>query len=123
MAWPGVGLKRRREARPSVDGSVPGVYSESVIAVDESSFERLVNIQAYSDEELKALAGTLTLEERELSMRRRMLHGELDIVRAEIVRRLRDKGRSGKGLVEDGDVAALTEILTRGGRRGKSADD
>ena len=33
------------------------VYSESVVDVDESSFERLINIQAYSDEELKALGG------------------------------------------------------------------
>jgi hypothetical protein len=39
------------------------------------------------------------------------LHGQLDIVRAEMVRRLRDKRGSGQGLVHDGDVAALTEIL------------
>jgi hypothetical protein len=89
--------------------------------MDKSSFDRLVNIQAYSDDELKALASALTEEEKELSMRRRLLQGELDIVRAEMVRRLRDKGGSGKGLVEDGDVAALTEILTGGGARGKRA--
>jgi RsiG-like len=80
--------------------------------VDESSFERLINIQAYSDAELKALAASLSEEERELSMRRRLLHGELDIVRAEMVRRLRSKRGSGQGLVRDGDVAALTEILS-----------
>lgn len=92
-------------------------------ALDESSFERLIKIQSYTDEELKALATELSNEEQELSMRRRLLHGELDIVRAEMVRRLRDKNRTGSGLVQDGDVAALTEILSgRGGgedRRGE----
>jgi hypothetical protein len=80
--------------------------------VDGSSFERLINIQSYSDEELKRLAAQLSEEEREVSMRRRLLHGELDIVRAEMVRRLRDKSSSGKGLVKDGDVTLLTEILS-----------
>jgi hypothetical protein len=86
-----------------------------VIAVNESSFERLINIQGYSDAELKALAATLAAEEREVSKRRRLLHGEMDIVRAEIVRRLRDKGGTAEGLVNAGDVVALTEILTGGG--------
>ncbi|MBN1631094.1 MAG: hypothetical protein JW990_15145 [Thermoleophilia bacterium] len=77
----------------------------------------MIKIQSYSDEDLKALAAQLAEDERELSMRRRLLHGEMDIVRAEMVRRLRDKNKSGEGsLVEDGDLAALTEILSgRGG--------
>lgn len=93
--------------------------------MDESSFERLIKIQSYSDEELKALAAQLADEERELSMRRRLLHGEMDIVRAEMVRRLRDKNKSGdSGLVEDGDVAALTEILSgRGGSEDHPGED
>ncbi len=81
--------------------------------VGESSFERLVNIQSYSDADLKDLADSLAEEEAEVSKRRRLLQGELDIVRAEIVRRLRDKTGAGQGLVVDGDIAALTEILTR----------
>jgi hypothetical protein len=88
-------------------------------ALDESSFERLIKIQSYADEELKSLAVQLTREEQELSMRRRLLHGELDIVRAEMVRRLRDKNRTGTGLVQDGDVAALSDILSG---RGSSED-
>jgi hypothetical protein len=91
-----------------------------VIAVNESSFERLVNIQSYSDAELKALSGALAQEEREVSMRRRLLHGEMDIVRAEMVRRLRANGAAGESLVQDGDLAALTEILARGGVREES---
>jgi hypothetical protein len=89
------------------------------LLVDESSFERLINIQSYSDEELKALAAKLSEEERAVSMRRRLLHGELDIVRAEMVRRLRDKNSGEKGLVKDGDVALLTEILSGHGGQGE----
>jgi len=83
-----------------------------VDALDQSSFERLINIQSYSDEELKELDVTLAAEEREVSMRRRLLHGEMDIVRAEMVRRLRDKNRGAGGLVVDGDIAVLTDILS-----------
>jgi len=90
-----------------------------VDALDGSSFERLINIQSFTDEELKDLAGRLADEEREVSMRRRLLHAEMDIVRAETVRRLRDKNRSEGGLVRDGDIAALTDILSG---RGYSED-
>ncbi|MCE5253473.1 MAG: hypothetical protein LLG45_04575 [Actinomycetia bacterium] len=81
-------------------------------ALDESSFERLINIQSYTDEELKALHARLTEEEREISMRRRLLHAELDILRAETVRRLRDRNKTEGGLVRDGDLAVLTDILS-----------
>jgi hypothetical protein len=93
-----------------------------VIAVDESSFERLVNIQSYSEIELKALAATLTEQEAQVSKQRRLLQGELDIVRAELVRRLRDLSGSEQGLVVDGDVSALSRILAKKGPSGESAD-
>jgi hypothetical protein len=85
--------------------------------MDDTSFERLINIQSYSDEELHELADRLSAEEREISKRRRILHGEIDILRAEIVRRLREKHTTGTGLVEHGDVAALTDILSGSTRR------
>jgi hypothetical protein len=80
--------------------------------MDETPFERLINVQSYSDDELRALADSLSAEEREISKRRRILHGEIDILRAEIVRRLREKHSAGAGLVDNGDVAALTDILS-----------
>jgi hypothetical protein len=85
--------------------------------MDDTPFERLINIQSYSDEELHELADRLSAEEREISKRRRILHGEIDILRAEIVRRLREKHAAGTGLVEHGDVAALTDILSGKTRR------
>lgn len=94
-----------------------------MIAVDESSFERLVTIQSYTDAELKALADSLAREETELSKRRRLLQGELDIVRAELVRRLRDKNGSAQSLVVDGDVAALSRILAKKGPGRELSDE
>jgi hypothetical protein len=86
----------------------------------DTPFETLINIQSYTDEELHQLADRLSAEEREISKRRRLLHGEIDIVRAEIVRRLREKHSSGAPLVEQGDVTALTDILSGKTRREQS---
>lgn len=80
--------------------------------MDDTTFDRLINIQSYSDAEIKVLAQQLSDEEREISKHRRLLHGEIDIVRAEMVRRLRDKHGSGQGIFKDGDISALTAILT-----------
>jgi hypothetical protein len=88
--------------------------------MDDTPFETLVNIQSYTDEALHELADRLAAEEREISKRRRLLHGEIDIVRAEIVRRLREKHSAGGSLVDNGDVGMLTDILTGRTRRGKS---
>ncbi len=81
----------------------------------ETSFELLLNIQSYSDEQLKSLKDNLEEEEREVSKRRRLLHGELDIIRAEIVRRKRDQGRAGKSVFSDGDIDKLSAILSNRG--------
>ncbi len=87
--------------------------------MDDTTFDRLINVQSYSDVDLKTLARQLSDEEREISKRRRLLHGEIDIVRAEMVRRLREKHGSGQGIFRDGDISALTAILS--GRRAAEA--
>lgn len=92
-------------------------------ALEETSFDRLINIRSYTDAELKSLARQLEEEERELSKRRRLLHAEIDIVRAEMVRRLRDRHGAGEALVQDGDIARLTEILSGKGTRLASSEN
>jgi hypothetical protein len=62
-----------------------------------------------SDEELKGLIDRYQTEEREVSFRRRMLHGYIDMLRTELVARLRESG--GKSVLEDVDVERLTDIL------------
>jgi hypothetical protein len=69
------------------------------------------DLGSLSDVELKDLIDNLTEEENEISYRRRVLHGKIDILRAELVNRLRQKRESGDSLISGDDVAQLTEIL------------
>ena len=69
------------------------------------------DLGSLSDEELKDLIDNLTEEENEISYRRRVLHGKIDILRAELVNRLRQKRESGDTLISGADVEQLTEIL------------
>jgi hypothetical protein len=64
-----------------------------------------------SDQELKELIDQLTSEEHEVSYRRRILHGKIDILRAELVNRLRDHREEGETLIKGDDVERLSEIL------------
>jgi hypothetical protein len=69
------------------------------------------DIGSLSDKELKGLIEELTAEEQEVSFRRRLLHGKIDILRAELVNRLRQKREEGDALVTGEDVQRLTDIL------------
>jgi hypothetical protein len=73
--------------------------------------ETFPDIGAMSDEELKRLIDEYTQEEREVSFRRRILHGKIDILRAELVNRLRTSRESGDALISGADVEKLTDIL------------
>jgi len=69
------------------------------------------DLGSLSDEELKDLIDKLTEEENEISYKRRVLHGKIDILRAELVNRLRNKHERGDTMFSGDDVAQLTEIL------------
>jgi RsiG-like len=71
--------------------------------------ELLPDLPTLSDEDLKALIDDLTREEQEVSYRRRILHGKIDILRAELVTRLQKT--AGRSVLEQVDVEALSEIL------------
>ena len=72
--------------------------------------EPLPDLGKLSDDELKQLIDDLAREEQEVSYRRRLLHGKIDILRAELVARLQKSG--GKSVLEQVDIEALTDILT-----------
>ncbi len=72
--------------------------------------EPLPDLGSLSDEELKKLNDDLEAKEREVSYERRILHGKIDILRAELVARLQRSG--GKSVLDEVDVARLTEILS-----------
>jgi hypothetical protein len=69
------------------------------------------DLGALSDQELKDLIDSLTAEEQEVSYRRRILHGKIDILRAELVNRLRKKHEAGESALSGADVQQLTDIL------------
>ncbi|MFA6002239.1 MAG: hypothetical protein WC828_09065 [Thermoleophilia bacterium] len=76
--------------------------------------ESLPELSSLSDKELKSLIRDLCTQEQELSKQRRMLHGKIDILRAELVSRLSGKRTSGESLISDDDVSKLSEILAKG---------
>jgi len=72
--------------------------------------EPLPDLATLSDDDLKQLIDDLTQEEQEISYRRRLLHGKIDILRAELVARLQKT--EGRSVLDQLDVDRLTEILT-----------
>jgi hypothetical protein len=72
--------------------------------------EPLPDLATLSDADLKLLIADLTRQENEVSYQRRLLHGKIDILRAELVARLQKTG--GTSILDDVDVDHLTEILT-----------
>jgi len=72
--------------------------------------EALPDLAKLSDDDLKQLINDLTREENEVSYQRRLLHGKIDILSAELVARLQKT--EGKSVLDEVDGDHLTEILT-----------
>ena len=72
--------------------------------------EPLPDLGSLEDAALKSLIEELEQEEREVSYQRRLLHGKIDILRAELVARLQKSG--GRSVLDQVDVERLTDILT-----------
>ena len=71
--------------------------------------EAFPDLGSLTDDDLKQLIDDLTKEELEVSYRRRILHGKIDLLRAELQARLRETG--GKSVLDDVDVDKLAAIL------------
>ena len=69
------------------------------------------DLGSLTDAELKGLIDDLTAEEEKVSYQRRILHGKIDILRAELVNRLRKKREEGESVLSGADVQQLTDIL------------
>jgi hypothetical protein len=67
------------------------------------------DLASMSDADLKALIDRLTEEEQEVSYRRRLLHGRIDMLRTELVARLQKS--EGRSVLEEVDVNRLANIL------------
>ncbi|MDI6900333.1 MAG: hypothetical protein QMC79_01395 [Anaerosomatales bacterium] len=74
--------------------------------------DALVDLESKSAEELRELLDALYEEEQRVSYRRRVLHGKIDILRAELVRRLKAQREAGEDVVSPRDIERLIEILS-----------
>ena len=72
--------------------------------------EPLPDLTSLTDDDLRVMIRDLEKEEDEISFRRRVLHGRIDILRAELVARLREQVSAGEAQLAD--VERLSEILT-----------
>jgi hypothetical protein len=73
--------------------------------------EPFADLTTLSDDELRSVIAELKKEEDELSYKRRLLHGRIDILRAELVARLQKTVEGGEGALS-ADIEKLTEILS-----------
>jgi flavin-dependent dehydrogenase len=80
------------------------------------------DLGSMSDSELKEVIKQLTEEEMEISYKRRILHGKIDILRAELVRRLKDEREAGADIISGHDVERLIDILSNDLRGVSSVD-
>jgi hypothetical protein len=73
--------------------------------------EALPDLGTLNDDELRQMIRDLEHEENEVSYRRRMLQGKIDILRAELVARLQRVVGEGQSALTEVDLAKLSEIL------------
>jgi hypothetical protein len=70
--------------------------------------DTLPDLSQLTDGELKDLIRQLTEEEREVSKKRRVLHGRIEILKSELIGRLKGRDEGDLSVV---DVDALSKIL------------
>ncbi len=73
----------------------------------------LTELSEKSDDDLKSILNELDQEEQRLSFERRTLHAKIDILKAELTARLKEKRKQGKSMVTGEDIERLAEILSR----------
>lgn len=94
----------------------PGkVYMTEDAHTEHELNEVLTDLGDKPEAELKQILDELYAEESRLSYRRRILHGRIDIVRNELVARMKKSVHEGKLSFGPEDIARLSEILAREG--------
>jgi hypothetical protein len=83
--------------------------------------EPLPDLSTISDDALREMIRVLEVEEDEISFKRRVLHGRIDILRAELVARLREQVSAGEAKLAD--VERLSEILSGKAAQAAAGDE
>jgi hypothetical protein len=73
--------------------------------------DALIDLANRTDDEVRGLLDELYAEEQRVSYRRRVLHGKIDILRSELVRRLKASREAGEDVITGRDVDKLIDIL------------
>lgn len=81
------------------------------MAEESKAHEVFIDFRNKSDEELKQILEELLKEERRISYQRRILHGKIDLLRAELVRRRKEGIKKGTFTISDQEIKRLSEIL------------
>jgi len=89
---------------------LPGYCFTQFTFEERTPVEPLPDLSTLGDDDLRVMIRDLEKEEDEISFRRRVLHGRIDILRAELVARLREQVSAGEAQLAD--VGRLSEILT-----------
>ena len=87
--------------------------------------EMAAELSGMDDKQLKELLDKLSREEEKISYKRRVIHGKIDVLRAELVRRLKGKQKRGERLISKSDIDRLSEILASeaSGSVGETSDE
>lgn len=93
-----------------VDGPLEG--SVDLMSDSERTDDVLLGLKDKSNEELHQLLDRLYAKEQRVSYERRILHGQIDILRAELVRRLKEERSEGAAAVTGSDIDGLIAILS-----------
>ncbi len=80
-------------------------------AEGSKAHEMFIDFKNKSDEELRQILDELLKEERRISYQRRILHGKIDLLRAELVRRRKEGIKKGTFVISDQEIKRLSEIL------------
>src|SRR3954467_6286939 len=102
---------RCAKPQPLLEEALRSRFRVSRASPERTALDTFPDLGALSDAELKDLIQQLTEEEQEVSYKRRILHGKIDILRAELVNRLRKKHEEGESVISGADVQQLTDIL------------
>ena len=78
---------------------------------NETHGDALLDLAHKSNDVLRGLLDELYAEEQRVSYRRRVLHGKIDILRAELVGRLKAGREAGEDVISGRDVDRLIDIL------------
>ena len=81
------------------------------MSVHEERNDALLDLENRSNEQLRELLDEFYAEEQRVSYRRRVLHGKIDILRSELVRRLKAGREAGQDIISGRDVDKLIDIL------------